>query len=63
MRTIRAEITFTDGETVTYKGQKIVENFEHDDRLYLGVEKLEGGWKMFPLDSIESYTIMNDIYN
>ena len=43
MNAIRTEITFVDGETVTYKGLNVKEDYEHSDgRLYLAVQK--NGW-------------------
>ena len=63
MNAIRTEITFVDGETVTYKGLNVEEDYEHEGRLYLAVQKMDGEWSLFPLDSIEDYVIMRKIYN
>ena len=63
MNAIRTEITFVDGETVTYKGLNVNEDYEHDGHLYLAVQTMDGEWSLFPLDSIKYYVIMRKIYN
>ena len=61
MKTIKVRINLKDGGNNIYEVLSIYENFEHEGKYYLAMQRIkDAGWRMIPMDIIEEYEIIKD---
>ena len=59
MKTIKVRINLKDGGNNIYEVLGIYENFKHEGKYYLAMQRIkDAGWKMIPMDIIEEYEII-----